>query len=76
MPTRKLLDRHATDEMLPAQLSPTLHVQHPFLPASITINQARLGTNPDDQTSRGCIFNRQQGVTIQAAPTAVATVQD
>ncbi len=32
---------------------------HPFLPASITVDQARLGTTPDDHASRGCIFNRQ-----------------
>jgi hypothetical protein len=65
----KFLDRHPTDEMLPAQLGPPLHVQHPFLPASITVDQARLGTNPDEQPSRGCIFNRHTGVSIQPTPT-------
>jgi hypothetical protein len=69
MPARELLDRHATDEMLPAQFGPALHVQHPFLPASISVDQARLGTSPDADASRGCIFNRQKGVSIQAAPT-------
>ena len=67
---RELLDRHAADEMLAAQLSPALHVQHPFLPASITVDQARVRTHPDDDASRGCIFNRQKGVSIQPAPTS------
>ena len=48
MAAHELLDRHPTDEMLPAQLGSALHVQHPFLPASITVDQARLGTHPDD----------------------------
>ena len=42
MAARELLDRHPTNEMLAAQLSPALHVQHPFLPASITDDQARV----------------------------------
>jgi hypothetical protein len=69
MAPRELLDRYATDKMLAAQRSPALHVQHPFLPASITVDQARVRTHPDEHASRGCIFNRQKRVSIQPAPT-------
>ena len=71
----ELLDRQAADEMLPAQLSPALRVQHPFLPASITVDQARVRTHPENHASRGCIFNRQKGVSIQPAPTTRAPGQ-
>ena len=57
--------------MLTAQLSPALHVQHPFLPASITVDQGRLGTAPDDHPSGGCIFNRQKRLSRNTARAAL-----
>ena len=46
-PADQLLDRHTANQMLPAKLSPLLHVQHAFLPASINNTEPRLTITPD-----------------------------
>jgi len=41
--------------------SPALHVQHPFLPASITLDQARVRTHPDATTPGGAFSTGRRG---------------
>ncbi len=45
--THQLLDRHPTNEMLPTQLGPTLHVQHDPSPGLDNNDRTRLHATPD-----------------------------
>jgi hypothetical protein len=75
-PPGQLLDRDATNEMLPPKLSPLLHTDHSFTAlASITQDQARLGNTPDASANRprGSEFNRRRGVSFHPAPTLSRT---
>src|SRR5690348_10636479 len=57
--------------MLPAQLGPPLHVKHASLPNSIT--KTKPGSShprtPLPNAQKGCVFNRQRGVSFPPAPT-------
>ncbi len=72
---RQLLDRNPGHEMLPTQLRPLLHPDHPILQARST-NQARTSP-PAPRRLRhhpgGSIFNRRRGVSFPPAPTATRT---
>ena len=71
-PAHQLLDRHAANEMLPAQFGPALHVQHAFLPASI--NKTEPGSpsprTPPPPPPGGSNLNRRRGVSLSPAPTS------
>jgi hypothetical protein len=48
-PPSQLLDRHPAHEVLAPQLGPPLHVEHPFLPASIPLTEPGSAPHPTDQ---------------------------
>jgi hypothetical protein len=61
----------------PPDLCPALHVDHPLLLTSISSDEeARLGIPADAlaDVAGGSVFDRREGVSIQAAPTT--TISD
>src|SRR6202034_151476 len=63
--------RHPTNEMLPAQLGPLLHVQHTPSPDLGDINRARLTSTPDASATAqgGSNLNRRRRVSFSTAAT-------
>jgi hypothetical protein len=61
--THQLLDRHTTNEMLPTQLGPTLHVQHDPSPGLDNNDRARLHATPDTSATipKGQISTGEEG---------------
>src|SRR5271154_1524860 len=70
-PTHQLLDRDPTNEMLPPQLSPPLHVKHRLLLALDLNDRARLTPTPDASatTREGSNLNRRRRVSFPPART-------
>ena len=60
----ELLDRDRTHEMLPAQLSPRLRVEHASLPDSITETKP----GPTDPRTQGVRFRPAEGVSLPPTP--------
>ena len=67
----QLLDRDTTNEVLPAQLGPALHLKHDPSPGLDDNNRARLTTPPDTSATAqaGSNLNRRRGVSFPPAPT-------
>src|SRR5579884_169333 len=67
----QLLDRHPTNEMLPAQLGPALHVQHASSWHSINTIEpgSRSPRTPPPPPQVGSIFNRRRRVSFSPVPT-------
>jgi hypothetical protein len=65
-------DRNPPNEVLPSQLSPALHLQHPFLP--VRTSRTGLGS-PPPRTTRVGQLNRWRWVRSQALPTSLKASQ-
>jgi hypothetical protein len=73
----QLLDRDPTNEVLPAQLGPALHLEH-VLPLALDLDdRARLTTTPDASATiqAGSNLNRRRGVSFPPAPTTAVVQQ-